>query len=301
MKVATTLAAVVGALTLLTPLSTAAAVAEAVAVNGAELEPRSSSHCHVQPRKHHEKNRKKASNAKNLAKVATTQRKKTTQRKTSTKRPSTTKKATTSAAVRAATTTKKTTTTIKKTTSTTSKKTTTSTANRGATTTTKSTTSTKPTSTTPSSTTLTSFQQQMLSIHNVDRAAHSASPLVWDATVAASAASWAAGCKWAHTPNNPYGQNIAAGTWSTFGAKDATDLWYDEYKLYDFDKGEYSDATGHFTQMVWKGSKKLGCALQQCTAKQMGLGNSGNANFVVCNYDPPGNWIGEFKENVSKN
>ncbi len=37
--------------------------------------------------------------------------------------------------------------------------------------------------------------------------------------------------------------------------------------------------TGHFTQMVWKGSKKLGCALQQCTAKQMGLGNSGNAKL----------------------
>lgn len=300
MKVTTTLVAVVGTLALLTPLSSAAAVAEN-AVNGAELEPRSSSHCHVQPRKHHEKNRKKASNAKNLVKAATTQRKKTTQRKTSTKKPSSTKKATTtSAVVRAATTTKKTTTTTKKTTSTTLKKTTTSTANRG-TTTTKSTTSTKPSSTTPASTSLSTFQQQMLDIHNVDRAAHSASPLVWDTTVAAAAASWAAGCKWAHTPNNPYGQNIAAGTWSTFGAKDATDLWYDEYKLYDFDKGEYSDATGHFTQMVWKGSKKLGCALQKCTAQQMGLGSSGSANYVVCNYDPPGNWIGEFKENVSKN
>lgn len=145
------------------------------------------------------------------------------------------------------------------------------------------------------------FAQTILKLHNEDRAKHSASPLVWDSTVASAAASWAKGCKWAHTPNNPYGQNIAAGTAPQFGATDAATMWYDEIKLYNFASGAYSDATGHFTQMVWKGSKKLGCAIQECSASQMGLGSSGTARYVVCNYDPPGNYIGQFLQNVLAN
>ncbi len=104
-----------------------------------------------------------------------------------------------------------------------------------------------------------------------------------------------------HTPNNPYGQNIAAGTAPTFGAKDSCTMWYDEISQYNFGAGQYSDATGHFTQMVWEGSKRLGCAIQECTAEQMGLGSQGTARYVVCNYDPPGNVIGDFLANVSQN
>lgn len=164
------------------------------------------------------------------------------------------------------------------------------------------TSSAKPaTSTTPSTSGLSDFASTILRIHNEDRAQHSAAPLTWDATLASAAQSWANGCKWQHTPNNPYGQNIAAGTSPTFGAVDATTLWYNEYKLYDYSAGQYSDSTGHFTQMVWKGSKRLGCAIQTCTASQMGLGSTGSARYVVCNYDPPGNYIGEFKQNVSPN
>lgn len=148
---------------------------------------------------------------------------------------------------------------------------------------------------------LSNFETTMLEIHNMDRAKHSASPLTWDTTLASAAAKWASDCKWGHTPNNAYGQNIAAGTASGFGAKDATDLWYDEISQYDFTKAQYSAATGHFTQMVWKGSNKLGCAIQKCSSEQIGLGGSGTAQYVVCNYDPPGNYIGKFKENVSPN
>lgn len=155
--------------------------------------------------------------------------------------------------------------------------------------------------TTSPSSTLSSFEQTMLDMHNADRAKHSASPLTWSPTLASAAASWASGCKWQHTPNNPYGQNIAAGTASNFGAKDSCTMWYDEISQYNFAKGLYSDATGHFTQMVWKGSKKLGCAIQECSASQMGLGSSGSAKYVVCNYDPPGNVIGQFLQNVLLN
>lgn len=46
---------------------------------------------------------------------------------------------------------------------------------------------------------------------------------------------------------------------------------------------------GHFTQVIWKNSKFLG----QGAAKSIN-----NTVYVVCNYDPPGNIIGQFKENV---
>lgn len=50
-----------------------------------------------------------------------------------------------------------------------------------------------------------------------------------------------------------------------------------------------SFASGHFTQMVWKGSEQLGCG---------SVTTSSGALYVVCNYSPPGNYIGEFVANV---
>jgi hypothetical protein len=42
--------------------------------------------------------------------------------------------------------------------------------------------------------------------------------------------------------------------------------------------------TGHFTQLVWKGSKKVG----------FGLASKDGKDYVVAEYDPPGNYLGEF-------
>ena len=41
-------------------------------------------------------------------------------------------------------------------------------------------------------------------------------------------------------------------------AKEAINAFYDEVKLYDFQKPNPSDKNGHFTQLVWKASKKTG-------------------------------------------
>lgn len=40
--------------------------------------------------------------------------------------------------------------------------------------------------------------------------------------------------------------------------EEAVKAWYDEIKSYNFDKAEFTPQTGHFTQVVWKGSQKLG-------------------------------------------
>ena len=64
--------------------------------------------------------------------------------------------------------------------------------------------------------------------------------------------------------------------------------WYDEGETYDYSTAnEYN----HFTQVVWKGSKKVGCAYKDCRSTGWGL-------YIVCEYDPAGNIIGWEKANV---
>lgn len=46
---------------------------------------------------------------------------------------------------------------------------------------------------------------------------------------------------------------------------------------------------GHFTQMVWKNSKELGIGWVQ---------KDDGTTYVVGNYDPPGNIMGQYYENV---
>lgn len=46
--------------------------------------------------------------------------------------------------------------------------------------------------------------------------------------------------------------------------------------------------SGHLTQVLWEGSEFLG----------VGVSRNGYYTFVVCNYNPPGNYKGEYAENV---
>lgn len=50
-----------------------------------------------------------------------------------------------------------------------------------------------------------------------------------------------------------------------------------------------SQCTGHFTQVVWKGSKEIGVGRAT---------SSGGRTVVVANYRPPGNVLGMFATNV---
>lgn len=76
--------------------------------------------------------------------------------------------------------------------------------------------------------------------------------------------------------------------------------------MYDFRKPTgYTEATGHFTQLVWKATRQMGCARVDCGYDpEEDDDNSDRAKgwYVVCEYDPPGNVVGYnnrfFKENV---
>ena len=66
--------------------------------------------------------------------------------------------------------------------------------------------------------------------------------------------------------------------------------WYAECKDYkDLGWSEYPD-TGHYTQVLWKDTKRVGCAQSECH----GLCKGGDprersCGLVVCNYSPSGN------------
>lgn len=70
----------------------------------------------------------------------------------------------------------------------------------------------------------------------------------------------------------------------------ATDYWYDEINVYDFSQGGFSSATGHFTQLVWKDSRKLGAGVA--------FNSDRTKHYVVARYTPSGNYRGQYQENV---
>lgn len=51
----------------------------------------------------------------------------------------------------------------------------------------------------------------------------------------------------------------------------------------------FFDVSGHFTQVVWKGSRELGVGKAR--------GRDGKV-YVVANYRPAGNMMGEYEKNV---
>ena len=134
--------------------------------------------------------------------------------------------------------------------------------------------------------------QQWLQAHNTYRTLHGVSPVTWSDTVAASAQAWANTCPTAHSGSG-YGENMAFASSVSYnpGASTIVQLWYSEEPDYDYNKPGFSPTTGHFTQVVWKGSTEIGCGFKTgCT--------TGWANVWVCQYNPPGNHIGYFAENV---
>jgi uncharacterized protein YkwD len=137
--------------------------------------------------------------------------------------------------------------------------------------------------------------QQMLALHNAKRRLHCAPDLAWSTDLAAAAQAWADRCQLAHAPRsvNPnQGENLARGAGSLGTAAFLFGGWYDEVNRYDFTKPGFQKGTGHFTQIVWRGTREVGCAVANC----------GGKSLWVCRYAPQGNIVnpGYFDKNVSR-
>jgi uncharacterized protein YkwD len=136
------------------------------------------------------------------------------------------------------------------------------------------------------------FQDEILGTHNELRARHDSPELQWDDTLAEYAHRHASQCEFRHT-HGPYGENLAAGYPS---AEAALTAWYDEQKHYSYSNPQFSTTTGHFTQLVWKSTRKIGCASVPCNGR-----NGTPGNYLVCEYSPGGNVVapGYFSKNVT--
>ena len=135
------------------------------------------------------------------------------------------------------------------------------------------------------------IQSEALAAHNHWRALHHAPNLIWNNELANYAQKHVRKCQFKHS-SSPYGENLAAG-FSNIST--AVNTWYAEHTQYSYDKPGFSMSTGHFTQVVWKSSKKLGCAYAICNGK-----NGTPGTFWVCEYSPAGNVTnkGFFTANV---
>ncbi|XP_067001116.2 uncharacterized protein [Anabrus simplex] len=143
------------------------------------------------------------------------------------------------------------------------------------------------------------FAQEGVRIHNEYRRKHGVPDLKLNKQLCNYAKEWAKAMakenSFGHRPDGKYGENIYC-MWSsdsqhTVTAKDACQSWYKEIKDHQFGAEPRQLKSGHFTQMIWKGSKELG----------MGIARSKNGRvLIVANYNPRGNYLGQFTENVPR-
>lgn len=132
-----------------------------------------------------------------------------------------------------------------------------------------------------------------LNSHNAYRAKHCVPALTWSAALAAQAQAWVNQCtidpddpnhkRFAHSPGgwksqDGYGENLAWG--SSMTPTHAVDLWYAEISAYNFNAPSWNGNVGHFTQVVWRASAQVGCAVATCNGQRL----------WACQYSPTGNW-----------
>jgi len=121
---------------------------------------------------------------------------------------------------------------------------------------------------------------------------YSGSLLVWSQTLASSAQEYAdilaVSGAFEHSGWG-YGENIFASSYSSVYL-DAINAWYGEKENYNYADNSCipGEQCGHYTQLIWKSTERFGCgkAVYQ-------TGTYEGWTVIVCQYDPPGNYIGQ--------
>ena len=147
------------------------------------------------------------------------------------------------------------------------------------------------------------LEQAWLSEHNKERARMGYRALVWDAKLAADArkhaeymaktdmfehADQSANNDDQGENNDDQGENMWMGTLGAYSAADMVALWIAERDM--FRPGKFPKVTsthdwtdvGHYTQLIWPDTKRVGCALAR----------NARDEFMVCRYVPAGNVLG---------
>ncbi|KAF3226807.1 hypothetical protein TWF106_011219 [Orbilia oligospora] len=134
------------------------------------------------------------------------------------------------------------------------------------------------------------YRDAMLRVHNNCREAHGVPALKWSQDLVNYAQSNTPTCAFAHSRSlgrDSIGENILYGPGSPESMVQT--MWYEnELRLYNFARQGFAMSTGHMTQMVWKATTEVGCAVKKCP----------QGTYVKCNYRRPGNVMGQFEGNV---
>ena len=142
------------------------------------------------------------------------------------------------------------------------------------------------------------FAAEVLDAHNTLRDRHGSPHLAYDAGLGAKAEDVAAtlaasgdlsGAAAAQAAGD-LGVNLAWTNGGDLDGRAIVETWYGQIADYDFDEPGYSEQTGSFTQVVWRGSTQLGAGYAEM---------SGGGWLVIALYSPAGNVDGEFEGNVT--
>ena len=122
-------------------------------------------------------------------------------------------------------------------------------------------------------------------------------PLRWDAELAKGAQAWASRCTFAHSAAAELGENLYASAGTSASAAAAVARWGGESGKYTYaavsDPINDFDEIGHYTQLVWSTTTRLGCAITHCTSGSP-FPRSPTWDLVVCRYAPAGNVVGQY-------
>jgi pathogenesis-related protein 1 len=132
-----------------------------------------------------------------------------------------------------------------------------------------------------------SFARDMLLAHNEIRMRVDVPRLRWSDRLAARAEDWASHLlherQFYHRPHPIFGENLFEITGGHATPDQVVDAWASEAHDYSYRSNTCRAVCGHYTQLVWSGTREVGCAIARDAGREV----------WVCNYDPPGNWIGE--------
>ncbi|WQF78519.1 Putative CAP domain-containing protein [Colletotrichum destructivum] len=136
---------------------------------------------------------------------------------------------------------------------------------------------------------LTADQKAALDAHNAARTEVGVPALEWDDSLAAGAQEWATHLlsvgSLTHSQTADQGENLYMQSNTDSPYVNAANAWISEKSDYNGETISSSNymGFGHYTQIVWKSTTKVG----------MALATNSQGTYVVARYSPPGNFIGQ--------
>ena len=129
---------------------------------------------------------------------------------------------------------------------------------------------------------------QIVAAHNAVRSKVGVPPLAWSDELAQAAQNWAnrlvATGAFEHSKTGLYGENIFELSGAGFSGNpvQVVSAWASESENYQYLTNSCMGVCGHYTQIVWRDTRAVGC----------GVAQDGKREIWVCNYAPFGNIVG---------